>query len=467
MKISVIGAGEIGKHALAALFRILPKDTEVDILLLNRNEKKAGAVYNDVSFEIDGLFLSEYKSVKTQLQCQVSSDPVDLKGSDVIIFTAGISATQIGSTNREAALPFVYRMVSDYALHIKEHAPESLILMITNPADISTWIMQEKTGFPPERVLGFGCELDSRRFIRVFRDGLQKIGLNPDKITADVIGGHSANTMIFPRSSIKLDGKDLSETIAELDKFKREEVEQVIKESEMETRDYGFRMISNGGRAYVEPVVFLAYAARSYLFGPEIHMSCSQVLQQGRGYCSIEESCLSVPVIIGQRTIEIDEEKYLLSTQELDNLSSVANTHKILFESIKSIPNTLIDEFEKALKELENQKIVLQMQINNIGRMPRLDDDTVKFFIGIITDIEYGFGTDKHSKFSIKIKDSIDVADEKKPQILSSIANYFEKTLDVKIEFDEHGSSFSAPRTAKVLEFIKSCNQNKQPQSRL
>jgi len=172
-------------------------------------------------------------------------------------------------------------------------------------------------------------------------------------------------------------------------------------------------------------------------------------------------------MIIGQRTIEIDEGKYLLSIKELENLSLVANTHKILFESIKSMPNTLIDEFEKALKELENQKIVLQMQINNIGRMPRLDDDTVKFFIGIITDIEDGFGTDKHSKFSIKIKDSIDVTDEKRSQILSSIANYFEKTLDVKIEFGEHNRSFSLPRTTKVSEFVKPCNQNKQLQSRL
>ncbi len=55
-KIVVIGAGEIGKNALAALFKVLPKDQKIDIILLNRNQQKAEASYMDAEFEKDEIF---------------------------------------------------------------------------------------------------------------------------------------------------------------------------------------------------------------------------------------------------------------------------------------------------------------------------------------------------------------------------------------------------------------------------
>jgi malate dehydrogenase len=466
MKISIIGAGgEVGKNTLAAMFRIFPKDVEMEIILINRNEGKARAAYGDVAFESDGLFLSKYKNIKTKIKCQVSSDPRDLSDSDVVVFTAGVSAAQIGSTNRESALPFVYKMVSSYALHIKEYAPRSLILMITNPVDISTWIMQEKTEFPPERVLGFGCELDSRRFIRFFRDELRDIGLTPDEITADVVGGHSVNAMIFPRASIKLDGKNLSEFLSELDELKQIEVEQALENSKTKARDYGFKMIRDGGKAYAEPAVFLAYAARSYLFGSEIIMSCSQVLKTERACFGIEDSCISVPVKIDKRTVEIDKERYLLSKQELELISSVAHNHQNLFANIKSMPNELIEKFESALVDLNERRNRLQTQIQNIERSSKLDDELIKLFIGVLIEVKDGFGDNKHSELSIKIKDSIDITDEKRSKVLHSIADFCEKSLDVKVEFDEEKKCFSLSKTSEVVKFLKSCNQ--QYQSRL
>ncbi|MES2677942.1 MAG: hypothetical protein V4612_06515 [Pseudomonadota bacterium] len=56
MKIVVIGAGEIGKHTLIALSKILPKDQKINIVLLNRDLVKAGASKKDVEFGKEKVF---------------------------------------------------------------------------------------------------------------------------------------------------------------------------------------------------------------------------------------------------------------------------------------------------------------------------------------------------------------------------------------------------------------------------
>ncbi|MES2677943.1 MAG: hypothetical protein V4612_06520 [Pseudomonadota bacterium] len=412
------------------------------------------------------------KSARTDLEFKVSSDHKDLESADVIIFTAGVSATKIGSSNREAALPFVYKIITDYAEHIKRYAPKSLVLMITNPVDITTWIMQEKTGFPPEKVLGFGCELDSRRFMRVLRNELDQVGIIIKTIGADVIGGHSADGMIFPRASIKLDGKGVSD-FGERD---REIIELAIQKAESETRDYGFTIIKDGGRSSIEPVIFLAYAARSYLFGSESYMSCSQVLQTGRSYNNIDNSCVSVPVRINKGTVEISSQ-YLLSAEELGLLGRVAKNHQTLFNHITSMSDELAEKFQKALEELEEQKKLYEVKKElyeeqvkssnkkNIGKsqspstLQRLPSDDTKVFIENVMELEEGV---EHSVIKIKVKDSIDISDEKKISVLNATMSYFKKSSsaikDEECSISEDKKSLLLPNRKEVRAILESLN---------
>lgn len=212
MKLVIVGAGDIGKNTLAAVLRTFPKNQNLDIIFLNRSFNKAQAAFLDAEIaENEYDIFEDSQNVNSQMKVKISSDNSDLSDADMIIFTAGVTASSIGSTRREDALLFVGKMINSFANEVKRYAPNALILTITNPSDIATWMMQDATGFPPERVLGFGCELDARRFIKALKKGLEKIGIKPKQINTDVIGGHSEKNMIIPEQSIRIDGMLLSD----------------------------------------------------------------------------------------------------------------------------------------------------------------------------------------------------------------------------------------------------------------
>ncbi len=351
-KITIIGAGDIGKHTLATILRIFPKDKDVDVVLLNRNEDKAKSVLMDAELAGDDNFgVDQPKNKESKIKVKTSSSSSELQNSDIVIFTAGVSAINIGSSNREAALPFIYDVINNYGAQIKLYAPESTVLVITNPSDIATWLMYDATGFLSEKVLGFGCELDARRFAKALRKELEKIDITPKTINAEVIGGHSAENMIVPKRSIKIDGMSLLEFKAQYPN-QTKEINEAIKNAEATMRTEGFDVIKKGGKSYIIPVISVAIAARAFLFGEVASMSCSQVLTAERSYCDINNSCISVPVIIKNKSLEMNPQTSL-DNEEIVELRRVAKSHQELFNDIKNIPPDIIMRFKSLLTEMQ------------------------------------------------------------------------------------------------------------------
>jgi malate dehydrogenase len=369
-KIAIIGAGAIGSKTLYAILRAFPPMKKLEIIFYNRGLKRAVGASEDVAgAALDTAYLEgRYRkySQLNNISIRPTSDEKDISQSNLVIVTAGISAALSGSKTRLAALPVARKITEHFGAVIAEYAPESTVLMVTNPVDIVTKLMADKTGFAAGRVIGSGTELDARRFRRFFRYELEKQGFNNIKnILAEVVGGHSGNNMIIVRDSIRIvdrvSERRISDFIKEQDQ-KKIQAAYDIAESRMRTAGFDIIELSNQGASF-EPAIQLALMARSFMIAGKnpIRITGSIPLSQTSKYYGLQDSVLSVPLKITKGLITIDPERFKLSDEEIVRLKNISQKHSKLIEDIKSLPPDFANKAEFAFKEradiIEESKI--------------------------------------------------------------------------------------------------------------
>lgn len=172
-KVAVIGAGQVGGTCAQ---RILERRL-ADVALIDIAEGLArgkaldlgqAAATEGYDFKIEG-----------------GSDYSLMKGSEAVIVTAGL-ARKPGMT-REDLLSQNAKIVRGVVENIKRYCPESIIIMVTNPLDIMTYLAYKISGFEKDRVFGMAGVLDSARF-RFFI--AEKLKVPISEIEAFVLGGH-------------------------------------------------------------------------------------------------------------------------------------------------------------------------------------------------------------------------------------------------------------------------------------
>ena len=123
-----------------------------------------------------------------------TNDYKDIEGSDVVVITAGI-ARKPGMT-REDLLKINTKIITDVSQNIKRYAPDSVVITVTNPLDIMTYVTMKTTGFEPGRVFGMSGVLDSGRFATFIAI---ELGCSVRDINAMVLGGHGDTMVPLPR----------------------------------------------------------------------------------------------------------------------------------------------------------------------------------------------------------------------------------------------------------------------------
>ena len=145
-KVAVIGAGNVGATCAFAL----AERNVGEIVLLDIFEGFAKGKALDMS---QGGRILNYDGRITG-----TKDYSDIAGSEVIVVTSGFPR-QPGMT-REDLIGKNAEIVAEVGNGIREQAPDSIIVMVTNPLDLMTYHMQKITGFPDNRVLGQAGILD-------------------------------------------------------------------------------------------------------------------------------------------------------------------------------------------------------------------------------------------------------------------------------------------------------------------
>lgn len=183
--ITIIGSGKVGGDA--AMFSALRR-LDDQILLLDVAEGLPQGEAMDISH-----MLAEQG---IDVEVRGSNDMADMRGSGIVVVVAG-SGRKPGMTRMDL-LKVNASIVRGVVEDIKRHAPDSVIVPVTNPLDPITYIARKVSGFERGRVLGMGGMLDLSRF-REFIHGAT--GHSRDSIRALVIGEHGENMLPLPRFS--------------------------------------------------------------------------------------------------------------------------------------------------------------------------------------------------------------------------------------------------------------------------
>ena len=202
-KVSILGAtGVIGKNVAFTLARA---DTVDEIVLFAREgsiEKAKGE-----SFDMYDALAAEDIDCKLTPSSQFS----DIAKSDIVLITAGAPRKE-GMKRLDLAIPNA-EIVRDYAEKIAVHAPDSIILIATNPVDVMTTIALEASGFDKTKVIGIGNHLDSLRLKTYFS---KQININSSEVHTRVIGEHGDH-MVPLLSSTTIGGIPLKYFIQTVD----------------------------------------------------------------------------------------------------------------------------------------------------------------------------------------------------------------------------------------------------------
>jgi len=305
-KIALIGAGQIGgTMALLCGQRNLGDVVAVDIMegvakgkSLDLQETR-GVLKFDVN--VTGGGTTDYSIIKD---------------ADVCIVTAGVPRKP--GMSRDDLLKVNLEAITKVAQGIKQYAPNSFVIVVTNPIDSMVYAMHKITGFPKNRVVGMAGVLDSARFQYFIGDAA---GVSPQDVVGVVLGGHGDDMVPVLRYS-SIAGIPLGKF---LDKAKLDAIVE-------RTRKGGGEIVAllGTGSAFYAPAASAVTMAESFLRDQKRVLACSALLE---GQYGVKGLFLGVPVVIGaggvERVVELDlsdEEKAMFAKSVESVKKSVAET---------------------------------------------------------------------------------------------------------------------------------------------
>jgi L-lactate dehydrogenase len=196
MKVGIVGAGAVGAACLTSL---ITRGVACEIVLVNRNRKRADGLITDVQY---GAALQPHVRLR-------AGEYADLKGAELVMITAGVNEKGGGATDRsdpKGRLNLLHQNAKAYeeiVPQITKAAPDAVILVVTDPpdplADVTLRLGHKK-------VLSTGTYLDSLRFRFHLARHLE---INPQSVDALVIGEHGTS-QVFVWSSARVGGQSIS-----------------------------------------------------------------------------------------------------------------------------------------------------------------------------------------------------------------------------------------------------------------
>ena len=197
MKVAVIGNGNVGM----ATFRELHKLREVqELVLIGRNQEKLAAEIEDF---LDADILATAPTSKLSYGGYDKTE-----GADIIVYTAGV-----GQKPGQSRLELVgqnAQITRDIFNEVKKYNQTATIVVLSNPVDIITAVIQETMGLPREKVIGTGTLLDTARLKRYISSMLD---VSSNSTEMFVLGEHGDSSCVI-WSSIRILGMTLDEYLS-------------------------------------------------------------------------------------------------------------------------------------------------------------------------------------------------------------------------------------------------------------
>jgi malate dehydrogenase len=275
-KITVVGAGNVGATAAQ---RVAEKELARQVVLID--------VVEGIP---QGKGLDQWQAAPVEgFDSRVigTNGYDEAEGSGIFIVTAGIARKP--GMSRDDLLNTNAKIVREVSESIKRVAPDSIIIMVSNPLDVMCWVAKEASGFPRERVIGMAGVLDTARY-RSFL--ALEADISVEDIQAMVLGGHG-DTMVPLVSYTTVSGIPITQLISS------ERLEAIVQR----TRSGGAEIVQHlkTGSAYYAPSAAAVQMAEAIVKDKKRILPCSAWLE---GEYGMEGLFLGVPCKLGKNGLE-------------------------------------------------------------------------------------------------------------------------------------------------------------------
>jgi malate dehydrogenase len=242
----------------------------------------------------------------------------EMKDCDIVVITAGVPRK--GDMTRADLLMINAKIMKNVLSDVAKHSPDAIIICVSNPLDVMTYVIHKMTGWERNRIIGMAGALDGARMAyQIYRT----LGYGMTQTGDLVIGDHGQNMIPLPHK-VQVGSVNASELLTQ------EQMEEIIDR----TKNGGAEIVKHlGTSGYYGPGRAVAHMVEAILDNSRIVVSSSVLLQGEYGYSDV---CVGVPVVLGRNGVEeiiqidLDEEteaKFKVSVESIrDNID-------ILFEN--------------------------------------------------------------------------------------------------------------------------------------
>lgn len=275
-KIAFFGAGNVGG---IAAFLCAIKELG-DIILLDTVDREGVAIGKALDIKQSlSVFYADVSVIG-------SSDPQEISDAYVCVILAG--SPRKPGMSRDDLFIINHQVIESIAGVIRTYAPESIVIMVTNPLDAMTYAMLKLCRFPKNHILGMAGILDSIRFQSTLAE---QINCSTKDIRTLVLGSHGDEMVpIYDCSSVN--GVPITNFLDD----------HSISESAQRTRSYGGEILKlMGTSAFFAAASSVVVVIESIVRDQKRILPCSVLLE---GEYGINDTCTGVPVMIGKDGVE-------------------------------------------------------------------------------------------------------------------------------------------------------------------
>lgn len=298
-KVGIVGAGAVGA---TAAYTLAMMGTCREIVLFDIADGVAKGKAIDMA---QATYYSAQRTIITAAQ-----DASDIKDCDIVVITAGVPRK--GDMTRADLLMINAKITKQVVQNIKENSPDAIIICVSNPLDVMTYVTKQITGWDNNRIIGLAGALDGSRMAYQ----IQKLtGYAVNQTGSLVIGDHGENMIPLPQK-VSVGDIPLSDLVS------KEDMEGIIER----TKFGGAEIVKHlGTSGYYGPGRAIAHMVESILNDSKTIVSCCTILDGEYGFSDI---AVGVPVVLGangvEKIIELDldeetKEKFKVSVNSVQD----------------------------------------------------------------------------------------------------------------------------------------------------
>jgi len=298
-KVGIVGAGAVGATTAYTLSMM---GTCHEIILYDIAEGVAKGK------AIDMAQASYYAPQGTIITAAEQAS--DIKNCDIVVVTAGVPRK--GDMTRADLLMINAKITKQVVENIKENSPDAIIICVSNPLDVMTYVTKEITGWDSNRIIGLAGALDGSRMAYQ----ISKItGYAANQTGSLVMGDHGEHMIPLPQK-VSIADIPLPELVSQ------EDMEGIIER----TKNGGAEIVKHlGTSGYYGPARAIAHMVEAILNDSKAIVSSCTVLNGEYGYSDV---AVGVPVVLGANGVEkiielhLDEEtkeKFAVSVKSIQD----------------------------------------------------------------------------------------------------------------------------------------------------